>query len=36
MEAARAMCERMGFLRSGDLDSSWEGFPVFGFRLRLE
>jgi GNAT superfamily N-acetyltransferase len=36
MQSAWAMYERMGFLRSEDLDFSWEGFPVHGFRLRLE
>lgn len=36
MQAAWAMYERMGFVRSEDLDFSWEDFPVYGFRLRLE
>lgn len=36
MEAAWVMYERMGFVRSEGLDFSWEGFPVYGFRLRLE
>lgn len=36
MQTAWAMYERMGFVRSEDLDFSWGGFPVHGFRLRLE
>jgi len=36
MRTAWALYERMGFNRSEDLDFSWEGFPVHGFRLRLE
>jgi ribosomal protein S18 acetylase RimI-like enzyme len=35
MGIAWALYERMGFARSEDLDFLQEGFPVFGFRLRL-
>jgi hypothetical protein len=30
------MYERMGFVRAEELDFLQEGFPVYGFRLRLE
>jgi ribosomal protein S18 acetylase RimI-like enzyme len=35
MRIAWGLYERMGFVRSEDLDFVQEGFPVFGFRLRL-
>ena len=35
MKIAWAMYERMGFVRSEDLDFSKDAFPVFGFRLKL-
>ncbi len=35
MRMAWRMYQRMGFVRSPDLDFSQEGFPVFGFRLHL-
>ena len=35
MQTAWALYERMGFVRSEDLDFSWDGFPVYGFRLSL-
>jgi ribosomal protein S18 acetylase RimI-like enzyme len=35
MQVAWAMYERLGFVRSEDLDFSQSGLPVFGFRLRL-
>jgi GNAT superfamily N-acetyltransferase len=36
MQAAWGLYERMGFARSEDLDFLQQGFPVFGFRLRLQ
>lgn len=36
MVAAWKMYEHMGFERSEELDFLQQGFPVFGFRLRLE
>jgi GNAT superfamily N-acetyltransferase len=35
MQTAWAMYERMGFVRAEELDFLQEGFPVYGFRLRL-
>ena len=35
MRTAWGLYERMGFLRSADLDFEQQGLPVFGFRLRL-
>ena len=35
MRTAWGLYERMGFVRSEDLDFLQQGFPVFGFRLRL-
>ncbi|HJV22768.1 MAG TPA: GNAT family N-acetyltransferase [Holophagaceae bacterium] len=35
MRTAWGLYERMGFTRSEDLDFLQQGFPVFGFRLRL-
>ena len=35
MRVAWGLYERMGFVRSEDLDFVQEGFPVFGFRLRF-
>lgn len=35
MKVAWALYERLGFVRSEDLDFSQAGFPVFGFRLKL-
>jgi GNAT superfamily N-acetyltransferase len=36
MRVAWSMYERLGFVRAEDLDFLQEGFPVYGFRLRLE
>ncbi|HJW31745.1 MAG TPA: GNAT family N-acetyltransferase [Holophagaceae bacterium] len=36
MRNAWSLYERMGFQRSEDLDFLQQGFPVFGFRLRLQ
>jgi ribosomal protein S18 acetylase RimI-like enzyme len=36
MQVAWAMYEKLGFLRSTDLDFLQAGFPVFGFRLVLK
>ncbi|MBI3130178.1 MAG: GNAT family N-acetyltransferase [Acidobacteria bacterium] len=36
MRTAWGLYERMGFRRSEDLDFLQQGFPVFGFRLRLQ
>jgi GNAT superfamily N-acetyltransferase len=35
MRTAWTMYERMGFARAEELDFLQEGFPVYGFRLRL-
>ncbi len=35
MQIAWRMYERLGFERSEDLDFQQQGFPVFGFRLKL-
>ena len=35
MRIAWGLYERLGFVRSEDLDFLQQGFPVFGFRLRL-
>lgn len=35
MQVAWAMYQRLGFVRSDDLDFSQQGLPVFGFRLPL-
>ncbi len=35
MQVAWQMYERFGFVRSEDLDFLQQGFPVFGFRLKL-
>lgn len=35
MQVAWALYERLGFTRAEELDFLQEGFPVFGFRLRL-
>jgi len=35
MQTAWAMYERMSFVRAEELDFLQEGFPVYGFRLRL-
>jgi hypothetical protein len=35
MEIAWNLYLKIGFERSADLDFSHEGFPVFGFRLKL-
>ena len=35
MQTAWAMYERIGFGRAEELDFEQEGFPVYGFRLRL-
>jgi len=35
MQIAWGLYERLGFVRSEDLDFLQQGFPVFGFRLRL-
>jgi ribosomal protein S18 acetylase RimI-like enzyme len=35
MQVAWKMYEKLGFQRSKDLDFLQEGFPVFGFRLKL-
>ena len=35
MQTAWAMYERIGFVRAEELDFLQEGFPVYGFRLRL-
>jgi GNAT superfamily N-acetyltransferase len=35
MHVAWALYERLGFTRAEELDFLQEGFPVFGFRLRL-
>lgn len=36
MQTAWTMYERMGFVRGEELDFLQEGFPVYGFRLRLD
>ena len=36
MRVAWGMYERLGFARAEELDFLQQGFPVFGFRLRLE
>jgi GNAT superfamily N-acetyltransferase len=36
MRVAWGMYERLGFVRAEELDFLQEGFPVYGFRLRLE
>ena len=36
MQAAWRLYEKLGFVRSEDLDFSQQGLPVFGFRLRLK
>ena len=36
MRTAWGLYERLGFTRSQDLDFSQQGFPVYGFRLRLD
>ena len=36
MQTAWAMYERIGFARAEELDFLQEGFPVYGFRLRLD
>lgn len=36
MRVAWGLYEKLGFERSGDLDFSQQGLPVFGFRLKLE
>jgi ribosomal protein S18 acetylase RimI-like enzyme len=36
MQTAWKMYERIGFVRAEELDFLQEGFPVYGFRLRLE
>lgn len=36
MRVAWGLYERLGFVRSNDLDFSQQGLPVFGFKLRLE
>jgi ribosomal protein S18 acetylase RimI-like enzyme len=35
MQRAWGLYERLGFVRSADLDFTQQGFPVFGFRLAL-
>lgn len=35
MQTAWRLYERLGFVRSEDLDFSQQGLPVFGFRLRF-
>ncbi|SNS86852.1 Ribosomal protein S18 acetylase RimI [Ekhidna lutea] len=35
MQVAWGMYEKMGFIRSEDLDFEQSGLPVFGFRLKL-
>ena len=35
MQVAWGLYERLGFVRSGDLDFSQQGLPVYGFRLAL-
>jgi ribosomal protein S18 acetylase RimI-like enzyme len=35
MQIAWALYEKLGFVRSADLDFLQEGLPVFGFRLQL-
>ena len=35
MQRAWGLYERLGFVRSEDLDFFQQGFPVFGFRLKL-
>jgi GNAT superfamily N-acetyltransferase len=35
MQVAWRLYEKLGFERSEDLDFSQQGFPVFGFRLKL-
>jgi ribosomal protein S18 acetylase RimI-like enzyme len=35
MQIAWGLYESLGFARSGDLDFSQQGLPVFGFRLKL-
>jgi len=35
MDIAWGLYEKIGFVRSEDLDFSQEGLPVFGFRLKL-
>jgi GNAT superfamily N-acetyltransferase len=35
MRVAWGLYERLGFVRSEDLDFSQQGLPVFGFRLKL-
>ena len=36
MQIAWRLYERLGFVRSDDLDFSQQGLPVFGFRLKLK
>ena len=36
MQTAWRMYERIGFVRAEELDFLQEGFPVYGFRLRLD
>ena len=36
MRVAWGLYERLGFVRSEELDFLQEGYPVYGFRLRLE
>jgi hypothetical protein len=35
MRIAWGLYEKLGFVRSEDLDFSQQGLPVFGFRLKL-
>jgi GNAT superfamily N-acetyltransferase len=36
MQVAWRLYEKLGFVRSDDLDFSQQGLPVFGFRLKLQ
>jgi hypothetical protein len=36
MQIAWGLYERLGFVRSKDLDFSQQGLPVYGFRLALQ
>ena len=36
MQVAWGLYIRLGFARSEDLDFLQQGFPVFGFRLKLK
>lgn len=36
MQVAWSLYERLGFVRSEDLDFSQQGLPVYGFRLKLQ